>query len=63
MINDWAAAGLPRPSKAKGYVQTIERRAIMGSYGVLSAADLANVQATVHSILYPKAEPQAVISR
>lgn len=50
-IIDWQQAGLPRPSRAKGVIQTIERVTISGLYGRLSAGDLDNLRDCVRRIL------------
>lgn len=48
---DWATAGLPLPSRAKGVIQTIERQAIERKFGKLSVRDLERVQDSVRQIL------------
>ncbi|MHB8375344.1 MAG: type II toxin-antitoxin system PemK/MazF family toxin [Dehalococcoidia bacterium] len=48
---DWQHAGLPKPSRAKGVIQTIERVTIAGQYGSLSASDLDNLKECIRQIL------------
>ena len=52
VLSDWQAAGLPRPTKAKAVIQTIEQRTITKRIGTLSAADLRSVQHSIRSILH-----------
>ena len=50
-LNDWRAAGLPKPTKAKGVIQTMERQMIERRLGTLSAADLNSVKQSLRDIL------------
>jgi mRNA-degrading endonuclease toxin of MazEF toxin-antitoxin module len=51
MLADWGAAGLPRPSKAKGSLHTIERSAVEKQYGTLSAGDLRRLRESIKLVL------------
>ena len=51
LLADWAAAGLPLPSKAKGSLHTIERRTIEKQYGSLTGADLTQLRASIKLVL------------
>ena len=48
---DWAIAGLPLPTRAKGTLSTIERATIEKRYGSLTAGDLSRVRESVRGIL------------
>lgn len=50
-LGDWQAAGLPRPSTAKAFVQTVERSTFERALGSLSQRDLAGVQASIRTVL------------
>jgi mRNA interferase MazF len=50
-LHDWRDAGLPRPTKAKGVIQTIDRSTIERRLGVLSSSDLDRVKGSVRLIL------------
>lgn len=50
-LHDWREAGLPRPTKAKGVIQTIERSTIERRLGALSSSDLDRVKEGVRLIL------------
>ena len=47
---DWRSAGLPKPTKAKGVLQTIERGTIVRQLGSLSPDDLQRVQIKLKAI-------------
>jgi len=51
VLSDWKAAGLPKPSKAKGVIQTIERSAIEITFGELSEQDFNQLKTCVRSML------------
>jgi mRNA interferase MazF len=50
-LRDWQTAGLPKPTKARGVIQTIERSTIEQDIGSLSGRDLGQVQASVRKIM------------
>lgn len=50
-IVDWRAAGLPKASKAKGVVQTIDRSLISRRLGALVETDRIRLRYTLHAIL------------
>ena len=50
-LYDWRDAGLPRPTKAKGVLQTIDRSTIERQLGTLSSSDLDRVRDSVRLIL------------
>ena len=50
-LHDWRDAGLPRPTKAKGVIQTIDRSTIERRLGALSSSDLDRVKGSVRLIL------------
>ena len=50
-LQDWREAGLPRPTKAKGVIQTIDRSSIERCLGALSSSDLDRVKESVRLIL------------
>lgn len=51
VLGDWQAAGLPRPSLAKGVIRTINRRLIARNIGSISDADLAGIRKSLRQIL------------
>ena len=50
-IRDWKAAGLKRPSIAKGFISTIKRTTISRELGFLGKEDYNRVKDSVRSIL------------
>ena len=48
---DWASAGLPQRSRAKGVLATIERATIEKLYGKLSDQDLDGIKSSLRSML------------
>ncbi len=50
-ILDWMQAGLTRPTKAKGTLQTIERGTVVKRLGTLSAQDMQRVQQSIKDVL------------
>ena len=50
-LYDWKVAGLPKPCKAKGVIQTIERSTIERTYGALSKQDFRNLKVCIRDIL------------
>jgi mRNA interferase MazF len=48
---DWAGAGLPRRSRAKGVLATVERTTIEKLYGKLSDQDLDGIKGSIRAIL------------
>jgi len=48
---DWAAAGLPRPSLAKGVVETVERATFQSVLGRLTVRDLHAVDSSLRAVL------------
>lgn len=51
LLTGWMAAGLPRPSKAKCVLSTIDRSTIEGTYGNLADADFQQVKENLRSVL------------
>lgn len=51
-ILDWREAGLPAASRAKGVIQTIERRTIEKAYGTLTDMDFVRLQDSIRQILW-----------
>ena len=51
VLEDWRAAGLPEPSKAKGTIQTIDRNTIEQTLGALSKRDINNLKGCIRSML------------
>ncbi|MCH7930550.1 MAG: type II toxin-antitoxin system PemK/MazF family toxin [Proteobacteria bacterium] len=51
VIRDWRAAGLPRQSKAKGVIQTIDRSVVVQRIGTLTPEDMTRLEATIRAIL------------
>lgn len=49
-ILDWQAAGLPKPSIAKGVIQTISQDTVDRRLGALTSDDLSRVQGSVREI-------------
>ena len=49
-LEDWQSANLPKPSKAKGVIQTIEQRSIRNRLGTLSANDYNRIKAALRDI-------------
>lgn len=50
-LQDWSQAGLPKPSKAKGSLHTIERTKFEKQYGNLTPGDLERLRGSVRQIL------------
>jgi hypothetical protein len=50
-LQDWAAAGLPQQSRAKGNLDTLARSTILRTLGRLSQRDLDGIKASVRLIL------------
>ena len=50
-IRNWKAAGLKRPSIAKGFISTIKRTTISRQLGFLGKEDYNRVKNSVRSIL------------
>lgn len=50
-INAWQQAGLPRPSKSKGVIQTIERATVERRLGTLTASDFERVKQSLREIM------------
>ena len=50
-IQEWQAAGLPKPSVAKGVIQTISQDTVDRRLGVLTSDDFSRVQGSVKEIL------------
>lgn len=50
-LEDWTSAGLPRPSRAKGVIQTIHRQFIARSLGHLSQRDFEQIRQRLCAIL------------
>jgi len=48
---DWASAGLPLASRAKGVIDTIERSMIQRVVGVLTPRDLDGIKRAMRTIL------------
>ncbi|RIL02072.1 hypothetical protein DCC78_08340 [bacterium] len=51
LLQDWEAARLPRPSLAKGVVETVERSAFDGQLGQLTPRDLTGVEEALRQVL------------
>ncbi len=51
LLLDWAGAGLPRASMAKGVIETVDRAAFESTLGQLSDRDLAAVESTLRMVL------------
>jgi hypothetical protein len=49
-IQEWQAAGLPKPSVAKGVIQTISQDTVGRKLGVLTSDDFSRVQGSVREI-------------
>ena len=50
-LADWATAGRPRPSMAKGVAETVERSTFDGQLGRLSERDLLAIGASLREVL------------
>lgn len=48
---DWQSAGLPKPSKAKGIIETIDRTTIEKTFGTLSSNDFINLKDCIRTML------------
>ena len=48
---DWKLAGLPKETKAKGVVRTMEQNLIYHQYGKLTTRDLERLRDSVRGIL------------
>lgn len=51
LVADWSEAGLPRPSMAKGVIETVERSTFGAFVGRLTARDLAAVEGALRDVL------------
>ena len=51
LLQDWEAARLPRPSLAKGVVETVERSTFDAQFGRLTPRDLAALEGSLRQIL------------
>ena len=51
LLTDWQSAGLPRPSLAKGFVETLERTTFVRVLGTVSQRDLVAIEAGLRHIL------------
>ena len=51
VLEDWNAAGLPKPTKAKGVFETISKSIIYKQIGSLTPKDFKRVQKSVRDIL------------
>jgi mRNA interferase MazF len=51
IFSDWRVAGLPKPCKAKGVIETIDRSTIEGTYGNLSDQDFQQLKICLRSML------------
>jgi mRNA-degrading endonuclease toxin of MazEF toxin-antitoxin module len=51
LLDDWRSAGLPLPTKAKAFVQTIERSTIDRRLGTLSEADFTRLKGNLRTVL------------
>ena len=51
LLTDWAAMGLPRPSMAKGVVETVERSTFESFLGRLTARDFAAIEQSLRDVL------------
>jgi hypothetical protein len=49
-IQEWQAAGLPKPSVAKGVIQTISQDTVDRRLGTLTSNDFSRVQGSVKQI-------------
>jgi hypothetical protein len=49
-IQEWQAAGLPKPSVAKGVIQTISQSTVDRRLGALTSDDFSRVQVSVKEI-------------
>lgn len=52
VILDRSVAGLPKPTKSKGVVRTIERSLVAQKLGSLSATDLYRLRVSLRFILH-----------
>ena len=50
-LQDWASANLPKPTKAKGVIQTIEQKLIRRRFGTLSPDDFTRVRDSLREIM------------
>ena len=50
-LTDWQGAGLPRPTKIKGVIQTIDRNVVERRLGTLVDADMVLLSQSLHAIL------------
>ncbi|MGI4790284.1 MAG: hypothetical protein ACRYFS_15710 [Janthinobacterium lividum] len=51
VINDWAGAGLVKPSAMRGIIITIDQNEVVRPLGVMSAQDLSDVEASIKTIM------------
>ena len=50
-LMDWTSAGLPRPSMAKGIIETVARSTFDGQLGRLTERDMLAVEASLREVL------------
>lgn len=55
-LRDWRRAGLPRPSMAKGVIDTVARSTFGRTLGVLSGRDLSAIEQSLRRVLGLEAE-------
>lgn len=51
VLNDWASAGLLKPSAVRGVLATVDKNDIVRKLGALSTRDFATVEQSIASIL------------
>lgn len=49
-VNDWASAGLAKPSAMRGII-TIDHNEVVRSFGIMSPSDFANVEQAIKTIM------------
>ena len=50
-INDWASAGLAKPTAMRGIIITIDQNEVVRPFGIMSANDFSDVERAVKTIM------------
>ncbi|GEM_PF-2325924 len=51
LLDDWRSAGLPKPTKAKAFLATVDRATFERKVGVLSHGDFQRVRESIRQVL------------
>ena len=51
LINDWAGAGLAKPTAMRGIIITIDHNEVVRPFGIMSPSDFAGVEQSIKTIM------------